>query len=135
MKTKVVKGYYGLEYVTVILPLSPSKHGDVIAVDVGKVEKSVARLLIEKGVPLRGLEIKFLRKALGLSLERFGAELGISAPAVLKWEKLKAEVRLEPMNEVAVRALLAEKLGVKLSGKFSVLRGEETVTPFRLRAG
>lgn len=135
MKTKVVKGYYGLEYVTVVLPIRPSKHGDVIAVDVGEVEMKVARLLIEKRVPLRGKEIRFIRKVIGLSLEKLGAELGISAPAVLKWEREKEEQRLDPINEVAVRALLAEKLGVRMTGTFSALRGEEKAGKIMLKAG
>ncbi len=135
MKTKVVKGYYGLEYVTVVLPVGSSKHGDVIVVDFGEVEVKVARLLIEKRVPLRGKEIKFLRKAIGLSLEKFGAELGVSAPAILKWEREKEDQRLDPINEVAVRALLAEKLGVRITGTFSALRGEEKAGEITLKAG
>ena len=79
---------------------------------------------------LRGAEIRFLRKTLGLSLERFGRLLGLTAPAILKWERTR-EKRLDPTNEVSVRALMAELLDIPLDGKFSVLRGNPD-TPVRL---
>ena len=83
----------------------------------------MARALIEKGIPLRGAEVAFLRKV-GLSLAVLGAELGVSAPAVLKWERA-TDTRLHPMNEVALRALIAEHLGLPLAGHFSVLLGRD----------
>jgi DNA-binding transcriptional regulator YiaG len=55
--------------------------------DEALIEKVVAKLIIQEKVPIRGVEFHFLRKVLGLSLGRIGAELGISAPAVLKWER------------------------------------------------
>lgn len=126
MKKITIKKYYGLEYITVIgIPIKNTKHGNIIAINVSVIENLVARELIQKKVPIRGLEFKFLRKVLGLSLATIGSELGISAPAVLKWERA-AKKRLDPINEVAVRALLAEKFGVKISGKFSELLGADT---------
>jgi DNA-binding transcriptional regulator YiaG len=76
----------------------------------------------ENSAHFRGAEVQFLRKALGLSLDKFGRMLGLSGPAILKWERAR-EKRLHPLNEVAVRALLAEKLEIPLEGKFSTLRG------------
>ncbi|MEO5969790.1 MAG: hypothetical protein ABIQ95_07655 [Bdellovibrionia bacterium] len=42
--------------------------------------------------------------------------------AILKWERNKLK-RLEPVNEVAVRALMAGFFGVKLLGTFDALLG------------
>ncbi len=136
MKTLTIKKYYGLGYVTVTgIPLRKTKHGDVVDLDTALIEKFVARSLLRFKVPIRGVEFKFLRRALGFSLGRIGAELGISAPAILKWERADKK-RLDPINEVAVRALMAEKLGVKIQGKFSVLLGEaNTPTQLVLDAG
>ena len=123
MKTMTIKKYYGLEYVTVIgIPLKKTSHGDVVNIDIKLIEKIVAKAIIQNKIPIRGIEFNFLRKILGLSLGRIGADLGISAPAVLKWERAKKK-RLDPINEVAVRALMAEKLGVTIPGMFSFLLG------------
>ncbi len=131
MKTMTIKKYYGLEYVTVVgIPLRKTQHGDVVDMDVRLIEKIVAKAIIQDKIPIRGIEFNFIRKMLGLSLGRIGADLGISAPAVLKWERAKKK-RLDPINEVAVRALMAEKLGVKIPGKFSLLLGESK-TPEKL---
>jgi len=124
MKTKTIDfGSSGLSYVHVTVPVKSSSHGEVIAVPLARIEKAVAVELIRKGIPLGGAEITFLRKVLGLSLQKLGDELGVSAPAVLKWEREAG--RLHPINEVALRALVAEHLGISLEGHFSVLLGRD----------
>jgi transcriptional regulator with XRE-family HTH domain len=77
-------------------------------------------VLIKARVPLRGKEVKMLRKVLGFSLERFAAEIKLTSGSTFKWEN-KADERLHPINEFAVRALFAEKLGLEVSGKYSEL--------------
>lgn len=133
MKTKTIDfGSSGLPYVQVTVPVKSSAHGEVIAVPLARIEKAVAVEIIRKGVPLGGAEITFLRKVLGLSLQKLGDELGVSAPGVLKWEREAG--RLHPMNEVALRALVAEHLGIPLEGHFSVLVGRDhTPTTLRLK--
>jgi putative transcriptional regulator len=121
----------GLEYVFLEgVPIRHTAHGDVVNADTGLIEKEIAGEIVRRGVPIRGAEVRFLRKSLGLSLERFGGMLGLSAPAILKWERAR-ERRLDPTNEVSVRALMAENLGIALAGKFTVLRGNLD-TPLRL---
>ena len=121
----------GLEYVFLEgVPIRHTPHGDVIDADPGLIEKEIAAEIVRRGVPIRGAEVRFLRKSLGLSLERFGRMLGLSAPAIMKWERAR-ERRLDPTNEVSVRALMAENLGIALAGKFTVLKGSPD-TPSRL---
>jgi DNA-binding transcriptional regulator YiaG len=134
MKTKTIDyGSSGLSYVRVTVPVRSTSQGEVVAIPLARIEEAVARALIEKGIPLRGAEVAFLRKALGLSLALLGNELGVSAPAVLKWERAH-ETRLHPMNEVALRALVAEHFGLPLAGHFSVLLGcDKAPATLRLR--
>lgn len=135
MKLKRIKGYHGLEYIQLALPVKQTKHGEVLAIDIQEVDRSIAQALIRSQVPLRGVEVEFLRKTLGLSMAHFGAELSISGTAVMKWERA-AKKRLDPINEVAVRALMAEAFKVKLPAKFSTLRGtEETPSELKVKAG
>jgi DNA-binding transcriptional regulator YiaG len=126
MKKIMKYGMSGLNYVWIEVEIKNSLEGDVITVPLNQIEEAVAKEIIRQGVALRGKEVEFLRKSLKLSLEKFGNLLGISAPAVLKWERA-SETRLHPMNEVAVRALVAEMLGVRIAGKFSVLLGQKNL--------
>ncbi len=113
----------GLDYIYLEdVPIRRSKHGDVIEVDIAVVEQAIAREIIRHGIPLRGAEIQFLRKCLGMSLGKFGRILGLSAPAILKWERMQKK-RLQPINEVAVKAMIAEQLDIDLEGKFTLLKG------------
>jgi transcriptional regulator with XRE-family HTH domain len=59
-------------------------------------------------------------------MDKFAKELGLTAVSVMKWERAKSK-RLTPINEVAVRSLAAEKLGVDLPGKFSALLGKPKI--------
>jgi DNA-binding transcriptional regulator YiaG len=126
MKTMTLKGMGGLHYVEVRqVPymMSPRKDvGKVIQPDLGEIEKRVASEIIRQQVPLRGQEVNFLRKALGLSMEKFAVSIGLTAASVLKWERTRNK-RLAPINEAAVRSLVAEKLGIDIPGKFSSLVG------------
>ncbi len=133
MKSKTIDfASSGLPYIFVTVPVKSSSVGEIIGVPLERIEKAVAVEIIRKGIPLGGAEVSFLRKVLGLSLQKLALKLGVSAPAVLKWEREKG--RLHPMNEVALRALVAEHLGISLEGHFSVLVGREhTPTSLRLK--
>jgi DNA-binding transcriptional regulator YiaG len=121
----------GLDYVYLKnVPIKRTNYGDVLAVDMSAIEQEIAKEIVRQGVPIRGAEVAFLRKTLGLSMEKFGRLLGLSGPAILKWERAQTK-RLEPINEVAVRALMAEQLDIELKGKFTVLKGN-LETPARL---
>lgn len=113
----------GLEYVFLEgVPAKKTRHGDILDAELGIIERMVAAEIVRRGVPIRGAEVRFLRKTLGFSMERFASILGLTAPAILKWERARAK-RLNPTNEVSVRALMAENLGVPLEGKFTILLG------------
>jgi DNA-binding transcriptional regulator YiaG len=121
----------GLDYVYLKnVPIRNTTHGQVLAVDMSVVEVEIAREIVKQGIPIRGAEVQFLRKSLALSMDRFGKLLGLSAPAILKWERARTR-RLAPINEVAVRALMAEQLDVELKGRFTILKGNAQ-TPTRL---
>jgi DNA-binding transcriptional regulator YiaG len=121
----------GLDYVYIQdAPIRRTAHGDVLDTDIELLERGIAAEIVRQGIPIRGAEVIFLRRVLGLSMHRFGKLLSLSGPAILKWERARSK-RLEPVNEVSVRSLMAEKLGVELEGKFTVLRGNPE-TPARL---
>jgi len=118
-------GLTSLEYIHFInVPMKASKHGPIIDLEPNVLETLAAKAVIENRIPLRGKEIKFLRKAIGLSLEKFAGKLGLTSGSVFHWEK-EDKQRLAPVNEAAVRAFVAEVLELEISGKFSHLLGDK----------
>ncbi len=121
----------GLNYVYVVVPTSKSSDGEeYIDLPMGVLDRAIAVKIIETRIPIRGAEVVFLRKALGMTLSSWAKELGLSAAGVMKWEKA-AKKRLSRVNEAAVRAFCAEQLSVELGGKWSELLALDT-TPKRL---
>lgn len=121
-----IQGWNGLKYLTLIaVPMKSSRRGAQIDLREGVIERHVARELIQSRNPIHGRELAVLRKALGLSLERMAAKLEISHSGLLKWER-QLDRQLLKVNEVSVRLLCAEELGVSLPAKLSKLRGTET---------
>jgi DNA-binding transcriptional regulator YiaG len=121
----------GLDYVYLKnVPTRRTTHGEILDIDIAAIELEIAGEIVRQGIPIKGAEVQFLRKSLGLSLDKFGKLLELSAPAVLKWERARTK-RLAPINEVAVRALMAEKLDIELQGRFTTLKGNSE-TPSRL---
>jgi DNA-binding transcriptional regulator YiaG len=126
---KTIKGVANLNYPEVhgVPMIIDDEFGESIHAQVlGEVEQQVASEIISRKLPIRGAEVAFLRKALGLSRLEFAKGLSLSDVAVLKWERAK-EKRLVPINEIAVRAYFAQKLGVKLPGTFDALVGSDSV--------
>ena len=124
---RTIKVFMNLDYVEVKhVPFVESKRfgRGTDAQTLKKVERYVAHALLAGRRPLHGAEVLFFRSVLGISQKQLGKKLGYSDVAILKWERAKAK-RLDPVNEVAVRALLAGLFGVKLLGTFDALLGDD----------
>ena len=118
-------GLVPLEYIHFKnVPMKASKEGPVIDLDPATLERLAAIAVLLERIPLRGKEVQFLRKVLGLSMERFAGKLGLSSGTIFHWEKAELD-RLATVNERAVRSLVAEELGIEISGKFSDLLGDK----------
>lgn len=119
-----LNGWEGLDYLSLKgVPMKRSKNTGVIDFDEGKLKKLIAKSLLEKRVPIRGQELQLLRSVTRLSFNKFASRLGLTYGAVFAWEKAKNQ-RLTPINEIAVRLLCAEEIGVNLRGGFSELLGD-----------
>lgn len=73
----------------------------VLDINLAKLQSDLLKELIYKPVPLTGPELRFIRKFLELSTTAFGKLVGVSHPAVLKWEKEQAHIN--PAIEIYVR--------------------------------
>jgi DNA-binding transcriptional regulator YiaG len=109
--------YVYLENVPVAMTASGSSYVDL---PMGEIDGAIARKIVAERVPLRGAEVAFLRKALGMTLNQWGERLGLTAAAILKWERAR-DKRLSKINEAAVRSLCADLLDIPMDGRWSVL--------------
>jgi DNA-binding transcriptional regulator YiaG len=111
----------GLEYVYIVnAPIGVDDGDNFIYIPPEGVDRMIAIEIVQKGVPLRGREVVFLRKALKMSRNQWADKLGVSASVLLRWEQ-KLDKRLSRVNEVAIRLLSAEQLEVELPGKWSAV--------------
>lgn len=115
------EGFYYLRLKGV--PMKRSKDIGVIDFDSEKLARLVALEILKCQIPIKGRELKLLRSVVRLSLNRFAYRLGLTYGAIFSWEKAIKQ-RLSPINEIAVRLLCAEELGVEMSGRYSDLIGD-----------
>lgn len=105
----VIEGYGGLEYIRITFKTKTLLHKKL-----KDLEKEMSQIIIQSK-PLRGKEVKFLRKALALSLGKLVVEMEgmVDQSTVSRWEQ-KAEDRLSPANESLMRSFFAYKFDVKI---------------------
>lgn len=83
----------------------------VLDINLSKLQIDMLKALIHKPVPLTGAELRFIRKFLELSTTDFGKLVGVSHPAVLKWEK--EQVHINPTTEIYIRLYVLKHLQAK----------------------
>jgi transcriptional regulator with XRE-family HTH domain len=123
---KTLKGVGLLPYVEVKnVPMRIYKqHGEVIYSQVlGEIERATGREIILRRLPIRGQEVLFFRHILGLSQRELAEKLGLSHVAILKWERAKGK-RLEIINEIAFKVLMAGLLQIKILASLESLTGK-----------
>jgi len=134
MKTTKIQGFSGLTYVTVSnIPIKKSEFGDVIAMEPRELERIVSAALIEEKVPVRGVEFRVFKSAIGLSNEAIAQKLGVSRNTVLKWGK-ELEKRLPPPYEMLVRLLVSELVGVEISPSIDSLQALDKAKKINIKA-
>lgn len=126
---KTVKGIEGLNYVEIEnVPMTIDvEFGNLIDSSIiEQMERLVAKELIIAQIPLRGMEVHFLRSIFGMSQRDFAEKLGLSHVAVFKWEKAKTK-HLDIVNEIAVKVLVAGMLGLKIPASIDTFVGHGEV--------
>ncbi len=80
----------------------------VIDIDMNAFQLFVLRELIHQPYRLTGGQLRFMRKYMDMSTTEFGAHLGVSHAAIVKWEK--GQIHPDPAQEVYIRMFLLEFL-------------------------
>lgn len=116
MKTKKIIKKYTYEGlgVPILILNAPFKRifGEwVLDIDLNKLQKELIKELIHKPTPLAGNELRFIRKYFEMTTTEFGTCLGVTHPAVLKWEK--GTSKIPEATEKYVRLYAYNRLKVK----------------------
>lgn len=120
------KNYLGLEYITLHVRADrvSEEYGPIVSAEkFQKIDRLIAAKIISQPAPIRGIELKVIRKILGLGVREFAAAIGVTHPTVLNWEKSPKE-RLSRADEAFVRVFFAEQLGVTLKASIQTLSPE-----------
>lgn len=128
-----LENFQGLEYVTVLdIPTTLKGEHEVLAIDLGDIEKAVAKEILRLGIRFRGKEVKFLRKVLGLSLEKIASKIHLTSGAIQRWEKKENE-SISPVNEIVLRAFFSDQFQVPMPLHFSEFIGVEEYKNIELK--
>lgn len=120
-----LENFQGLEYITVLnVPTKKVGSHEVLAIDHSYIEESVAKKILALGVRFRGKEVRFLRKVLGLSLEKMAAKIHLTSGAIQKWEKKENEP-ISPVNEIVLRAFFNDQFKIPMPLHFNEFLGVE----------
>lgn len=92
---------------------------------IGLLHKAIAQGLISQSNSLSGAEIRFLRTEMGLTQAELATLLHRDTQSVGRWERAEAE--LDPTQDIIIRQLVAEKLGLELEK--TVQEQSRKVTP------
>ncbi len=134
MKTKTVRDYVdmGCGFPVVIdeVPMLVKPWGEIPLIQSKALEEQVLLGLAQKPARLIGHEVKFIRKAMGLTLQAFADRVGKCHSAVINWEKAgdrstkmewstEKDIRMGILFELDVSTALLQDTYRKLSlGEF-----------------
>jgi len=128
-----LENFQGLEYVTVLdVPTIKKGKHEILAIDHADIEKAVAQEILKLGIRFRGKEVKFLRKVLGLSLEKMAAKIHFTSGAIQRWEKKESEA-ISPVNEIVLRVFFSDEFQVPLPPHFNGFVGVEEYNNIELK--
>lgn len=80
----------------------------ILDINLAKLQKNVLHALIYKNGPLRGAELRFIRKYFELTTTAFGKAFGVTHAAVIKWESEQGHI--PPTTELCIRLFILDRL-------------------------
>lgn len=80
---------------------------------IGSLHTAIGKLLVQKAGAMDGLEIRFLRREMGMTQAVFGERLGSCRESVCRWEKGRDRINLK--QDVLLRTLYLGFVGCPCS--------------------
>lgn len=101
----------GFPIILVDVPMKKVFGEWILDINLGKFIDEVLKMLIHKSTPIKGDELKFIRKYFEMTTTEFGKAFGVSHVAVLKWEANESQI--PPTTEKCIRMFALEQLNGK----------------------
>lgn len=122
----VVDHRFGFPIVIVDAPIRSFHGEEFVDLDPNVLRLAVLASLVLKPGRLTGAEVRFVRQWREQSLREFAEELGVTHPAIVKWEGKKAEATgMAVGTELLLRQLIVEGLPWAVTSRLVVADGEE----------
>ena len=101
-------------------------------IDYSDFAKKVLAELVELDGRLTGNQVKFIRLQLEMTLQQFAERLGLTHPAIIKWEKTRNKpTGMNWSTEKDIRLFITSELKGTAKDLFALYSQLETVTPSR----
>lgn len=122
-ETKIEKEYrfegFGFPVTAYNAPMRLIRGEWCLDVNMNEFERDIAKELVIGEIPLTGYEVRFIRHFMRLSLEEFGRRLGVTHPAVIRWEGREDKITgMYAGTEIILRLILRRHIRSGESGDF-----------------
>ena len=102
---------FGFPILLLNVPLREARGEMILDVNYNALGKVVLEWLAHKSSPFTGKEIQFIRQSFDMTLPEFAKLLGVTHPAVIKWENARNRLaKINPHLEFFIRLCILEFL-------------------------
>lgn len=131
MKTKIVENYHylesGLEYVYIkkVRAINTSYSLSVNIPKVKEIHEKIVTLILKHNIPLRGKELRFIRKTLKIIQVDLSNLLGIAQSTLVTWESKELDQQIDSAHSYFLQQYFREKCGLSLIESSTLLKKKE----------
>lgn len=140
MKVKTIQNYHyllsGLEYIYVKKVKSiQTPYGEAINIPNAKdLHNKIAIAILEHNIPLRGKELRFLRKTCGIKQVDLSNWLGVGQSTIANWEGKDIDKIIDSSHSYFLQQLFREKFKLSILGptKFKKIQADLIGEKFKI---
>jgi len=118
-------GRYRVEDDSQALPVCPNGHAELSTEDLAGYERRAAVVVLSEAADIGGAEIRFARKALGLTQASLAALLDVAPETISRWET--GSEAMSRVSRLALLAVVAGPEGLVRLGKNDLARTAEVL--------
>lgn len=107
-KRSITYNGFGFPIKLVEVPIKLVDGEEVLDIDLYKLQILVIKHLIYKPTPLKGKQLRFIRKFLEMSTTDFAKKIGVTHPTILKWEQETTPIN--PAAEFCIRLYALQRI-------------------------
>ena len=132
MGTKIIENYHylesGLEYVYIkkVKAINTPYGAAVNISNVKELHEKIAISILKNNIPLRGKELKFLRKTSGITQVDLSDLLNVGQSTVANWEGKEIDQTIDPSHAYFLQQFFREKYGLSIVGPSAIVAKKDS---------